>query len=115
MVCKEVGVPLYLILDPAGDKTSRKVKKCFRQVGTALRVLEESTQWDNQEELYVGVFKESIIKDIQSTNYRMIVSDYCAERRKNIHNVTPRTLFQLNGNTPTVTTHGAQGDISNLC
>ena len=29
MFCKEVGVPLYLILYPAVEQTSRKVKKFF--------------------------------------------------------------------------------------
>jgi len=41
--------------------------------------------------------------------------DYCAERRARIHNVTPRDLFQLDGNTPTTAMFGHQGDISNLC
>ena len=41
--------------------------------------------------------------------------DYCAEQRARSHNVTPRDLFQLNGNTPTTATFGNQGDISNIC
>ena len=41
--------------------------------------------------------------------------DYCAERRDKIHNITPRNLFQLNGDIPKVATHGAKGDISNIC
>ena len=45
----------------------------------------------------------------------MVLWDYCAERRARIHNVTPRDLFQLNGNTPTMATFGVRGDISNLC
>ena len=62
MFCKEFGLPLFLILDPAGEQTSRKVKKFFHQVGTTLRILEDNTQWDNQAEFYVGMFKESIRK-----------------------------------------------------
>ena len=61
------------------------------------------------------MFNESIRKEIQSTNCTMILWDYCEECRENIHNITPCTLFQLNGNTPTVAAHSAQGDISNIC
>ena len=34
MFCKEVGVPIFLIPDPAGEKTYRKFKKFSHQVGT---------------------------------------------------------------------------------
>ena len=92
-------MPPSPIINPAGEKTSRKVKKFCDQVGTTHRILEEKTQ-DNRAEIYVGMFKESIRKDTQSTNCPMRLWDYCAERRERIHNVTPRTMFQLNGNTP---------------
>lgn len=115
MFCKEVGVPHDLILDPSGEQGSNAVKKFCHQVGTTLRFLEEATQWANRAELYIGLFKESIRKDLRSTNCPMVFWDYCAERRAKIHNVTPRDLFQLNGNHPTAATYGIQGDISNLC
>ena len=51
MFCKEFGLPLSLILDPAGEQTSRKVKKFSHQVGTTLRILEKNTQWDNLSEI----------------------------------------------------------------
>ena len=38
MFYKEVGVHLSLILDPGGDKNSRKVKEFCHQVGTTLRI-----------------------------------------------------------------------------
>ena len=60
------------------------------------------------------MFKASIIKDIQSTNCTMRLWDYCVDRREKINIFTPRNLFQLNGNTHTVATHCAQGDISNI-
>ena len=115
LFCKEVGVPEKLVVDPSGEQTSRKVKKFCNQVGTTLRILEESTQWANRAELYVGLFKESIKKDIRKTNCPLRFWDYCAERRARIHNVTPRDLFQLNGNNPTTATFGSQPDISNIC
>ena len=33
-----------------------------------LRILEESTQWANRAELYIGLFKESIRKDLSKSN-----------------------------------------------
>lgn len=115
MFCKEVGVPTTLVVDPSGEQTSRQVRRFCHQVGTSLRILEEATQWANRAELYIRIFKEAIRKDLREQNCPMVFWDYCAERRARIHNVTPRDLFQLNGNTPTVATFGVQGDISNLC
>ena len=37
------------------------------------------------------------------------------EQRAQIHNATPRNLFQLNGNNPTISTFRTQADISNIC
>ena len=73
MFCKEVGVPTSLIVDPSGEQTSNKVKKFCNQVGTKLRVLEESTQWANRAELYVGLFKESIRQELRKSNSPLIL------------------------------------------
>ena len=54
--CKEVGVPTTLVVDPSGEQRKKEVKKFCHQVGTTLRILEESTQWANRAELYVGLF-----------------------------------------------------------
>ena len=113
--CKDVGVPLKLVCDPSGEQTSNKVKEFCHRVGTTLRVLEESTQWANQAELYVGLFKESVRQDLCRSNSPMVLWDYCAERRCLIHNVIPKSLFQLNGKNPTSITLGIQPDISNIC
>ena len=113
--CKDIGVPESLLLDPSGEQTSNKVKSYCHKVGTTLRILEESTQWANRAELYIGLFKESIRRDLSQTNCPLTLWDYCAERRALIHNVTPRDLFQLNGNNPTTATFGVQADISNIC
>ena len=58
--CKEVGVPHSMVVDPSGEQMSKKVYKYCHKVGTTLRVLEESTQWANQSELYIGLFKEAV-------------------------------------------------------
>ena len=113
--CKEVGVPETLVCDPSGEQTSNKVKLFCNQVSTKLRILEESTQWANRAELYIGIFKESIRQDLRRTNSPLCLWDYCAERRCMIHNVTPKSLFQLQGRNPITATLGERGDISNIC
>ena len=113
--CKDVGVPMTLVVDPSREQTSQDIKRYCHQVGTHLRILEESTQWANRAERYIGLFKEGIRRDLSESNSPMRLWDYCAERRALIHNVTPRDLFQLNGNTPITATLGIQGDISNIC
>ena len=44
----------------------------------------------------------------------MVLWDYCAERRALIHNLIPRSLFQLESRNPYDRQYGVQGDISNL-
>lgn len=65
--------------------------------------------------MYVGQFKESTCKDLRQADSPLVLWDYCVQRRERIHNVTPKNLFQLNDNTPTVAILGVEGDISNIC
>ena len=81
LFCKEVGVPETLISDPSGEHRKSDVKHYCHQVGTTLRLLQESTQWANRAELYVDLFKESIRQDLRRSNAPMVLWDYCAERR----------------------------------
>ena len=113
--CKEVGVPISLVVDPSGEQTSKAVRRFCNQVGTTLRILEENTQWANRAELYIGLLKESIRKDVRKSHCPMVLWDYCAQRRALIHNLTPRNLFQVEKTTPYQMQFGVQGDISNLC
>ena len=113
--CKEVGVPATLVCDPSGEQTSNDVKSFCHQVGTTLRVLEESTQWANRAETYIGILKESIRQDMRRSDAPLCLWDYCAERRCKIHNVIPKDLFQLQGSNPTTVTFGTQPDISDIC
>ena len=115
LFCKEIGVPNTLVMDKSGEQTSNAVKHFGQQVGLTLRVLEESTQWANRAELYIGLLKESIRKDLRVSNCPLVLWDYCAERRALIHNLIPRDLFQSAGKSPIESTFGTQGDISNLC
>ena len=93
LFCKEVGVPISLVVDLAGEQTSKAVRKFCNQVGTMLRILEENTQWANRAEFYIGLFKEAIRKDLNNSDCPMVLWDYCAERRALIHNLTSRNLF----------------------
>lgn len=115
MFAKELGVPESLIVDPSGEQTSSKVKLFCHQIGSTLRMLEEGTQWANRAELYIGLFKEAVRKDLRESNSPLVLWDFCAERRARIHNLTARDLFQLQGQNPHSATLGEEGDISNLC
>ena len=113
--CKQVGVPSTLVADKHRSQTSYTIKRFCDQIGTTLRVLERHTPWSNRAELYIGILKEAVRKDLRQSNSPMILWDYAIERRALIYNLTPRPLFQLNGLTPYEFTFGEMGDISNLC
>ena len=86
MLCKYISVYISLFFDPSEEKISKQVRKFYHQVETYLWLLEESNQWYNRAELYIGLLNQ-------------LISD----------------IFQLNGNTMTVNNFGVQGDISNIC
>jgi hypothetical protein len=111
---KEIGVPLALICDPSGEQTSNNVKRIARDMDLTMKVLEESTQWANLAELYIGLMKESIREDMRTSDCPIVFWDYCAERRALVNNLTAKKLPQLHGvsNAHTLTT-GDVGDISN--
>jgi hypothetical protein len=113
---KEIGVPLALISDPAGEQTSKEVKKIAREMDLTLKVLEESTQWANLAELYIGLIKEAVREDMRLSDCPLVFWDFCAERRALVNNLTAKRLPQLHGisNAHTLTT-GDVGDISNTC
>ncbi len=112
--CKQVGVPVDLVCDAHRAQTSREVRRFCNQVGTTLRILEKGTPWANRAELYIGLLKEAVRKDMRATHSPMVLWDYAMERRALIHNAVPRSLFQCNGQSPHEATFGAQGDISNI-
>ena len=115
LFAKDVGAPEILVADPHPSQKSHDVKAFCNQIGTTLKLLEESTQWANRAELYVGLLKESTRKDLAARHSPLVLWDYCAERRAMIFCLTARNLFQLQGTTPYTATFGEEGDISNLC
>jgi hypothetical protein len=92
---KEAGVLTTLVVDPSGEQTSNFVRKFSNQVGLTLRILEESTQWSNRAELYVGLLKQSIRDDMRKSDSLLVIWDYCLAQKVHIHNLLPRDIFQL--------------------
>ena len=78
---RAVGAPEAFVLDPSGEQTSQKVKGFVSEIGTALRVLETNTQWANRAELYIGLLKESVRRDMRESYCPLVFWDYCVERR----------------------------------
>eukprot|EP00980_Cylindrotheca_fusiformis_P014396 scaffold3830_cov85-Cylindrotheca_fusiformis.AAC.8 len=113
---KEVGAPEAIISDTASEQKSKSLRRFMGEIGTTLQVLEEGTPWANRAELYIGLLKEAVRKDMKSSNCPLAFWDYCVERRARVHNLTSKDTFKLRGTTPSYTTvTGEQGDISNLC
>ena len=48
----------------SGEQMSSEVKKFCNDIGTTLRALEEGTPWSNKAELYIGLIKEAVRKDM---------------------------------------------------
>jgi hypothetical protein len=112
---KEIGAPDALICDAAKAQTSKAMRNFCIDIGTTLRALEEGTPWANKAELYIGLIKEAIRKDMKSSNCPIALWDYCLERRARINNLTARDLFQLHGTNAHTVMTTEEGDISNLC
>jgi hypothetical protein len=80
-----------------------------------MRVLEEGTPWSNKAELYIGLIKEAVRKDMKDSDCPLAFWDYCVERRAQINNLTAKDLFTLHGTNAHTALFGEDGDISNLC
>ncbi len=112
---KEIGAPDAIICDMAGEQTSHALKSFCQEIGTTMRVLEEGTPWSNKAELYIGLIKEAVRKDLKESDCPLAFWDYCVERRARINNLTAKDLFTLNGTNAHTALTGEDGDISNLC
>ena len=71
--CKQVGVPQALVVDGHKSQTSKPVKRFCDQVGCVLRILETETQWANRAELYIGLLKEAVRKDLRASHCPMVL------------------------------------------
>ena len=92
--CKEIGVPISLVIDGHMFQNNNKTNKLCHQFVMTLHILEVGTLWDNSAELCISIFKESACMNLRMTNTPMVLWDYCMERRYRIHNAVPRPLFQ---------------------
>ena len=84
-------------------------------MGTTLKIFEESTQHANLAEIYVGLTKTSIRKDMRKLDAPIVLWDFYAERWMRINNLTDRLLFQLQGQNPRLDTFVEEGEIFNVC
>jgi hypothetical protein len=112
---KEIGAPDAIISDAAAEQKSQKLRKFCSEIGTTLRILEEGTPWANKAELYIGLIKEAVRKDMKESDCPLSLWDYCVERRARINNLTAKTMFKLHGTNAYTALTGEEGDISNLC
>ena len=108
-------MPTSIIADMAGEQISQEVRKFCNDIGTTLRALEEGTPWSNKAELYIGLLKEAVWKDMCESDSPMSLWDYCMERRARINNLMAKDNFKLHGTTPHTATLAEEADISSLC
>ena len=112
---KHVGVPEAIVCDGSKEQTSGESKKLCDSVGTTIRMFERNKPFSNRAELYVGMVKRAMKRDLIESDAPMRFWDYCAERIEKVNNVTAKELFQLEGQTPHYHITGQQPDISNIC
>lgn len=111
---KEIGAPDAIISDSAAEQQSNELRRFLQSIGTSLQVLEEGTPWSNKAELYIGILKEAVQKDMKDSSCPLPFWDYCVERRARIHNLTASNLFQVHGSNPYTSETNEVGDILNL-
>ena len=103
-----------MICDSAKTQKSKEVRDFLTSIGTSLRLLETGTPWANRADLYVGLMKSAVCKDMKEAGYSLPFWDYCIERRARINNLTAKDLFQLEGRNPHFSVTGEEDDIFNL-
>jgi hypothetical protein len=82
----------------SGEQKSREAKEFCNDIGTTLRALEEGTPLSDKAELHIGLFKEAVKQDMKKSDYPMVFSDYCLQRRARIHNLTAKSTFKISWN-----------------
>ena len=61
-------MPTALILDPAGEQRSKELEKVTKEIACPLKYLKRATQWGNLAELYIGLLKEVVRKDMKDSD-----------------------------------------------
>ena len=68
--CKQVGVPVSLIVDAHKVQTSSKTKRFCDQIGITLRILEKETQFEAHIDAQISLTHTDILHDDNhQTNY----------------------------------------------
>ena len=102
-------------MDPSGEQSSNEVIRFAQECSLKIRLLEESTQWANLAERYIGMLKSSVLNEMHHCDCPLVFWDYCVEWRVRVHNVCAKESFHLDGQNPHLVTTGETVDISNLC
>ena len=76
---KEIGAPDAIIADAAKEQKSADLRRFLQSIGTSLRTLKEGTPWSNRAELYIGLIKEAVRKDMKDSSCPLPFWDYCVE------------------------------------
>jgi len=76
---KEIGAPDAIIADAAKAQKSADLRRFLQSIGTSLRTLKEGTPWSNRAELYIGLIKEAVRKDMKDSSCPLPFWDYCVE------------------------------------
>ena len=92
---KEIGAPDAIISNLSKAQNSSYTKKSCNDIGTTMCTIEENTLWSNKAELYIGIIKEAVRKDMKDSNSPLSFWDYCVERSTRINNITVRGRFNL--------------------
>ena len=113
---KTVGVPPDLICDGAKEQVQGEARKLVNKVNSNIKELEAESPWSNRAELFIGIVKAAIKKDLKDSNCPMVLWDYCSQYRARILNATARpTCYALDGQVPWTKMTGQPLDISNIC
>ena len=99
----------------AGEQTSLELRKLCSDIVTTITFLEDVTLWANKAELYIGIIKEAIQKDIKEYNWPLVFWYFYVEQRALIKRLTTKDTFKLHGMNAHMALTGEEGDISNLC
>ena len=73
--------PKHLLRIPVHMRKSNEVQTFLNKVGKTRWVLEESTQHSNRSDLYIGLMKTGVGKDMRETNSPILFWWYACEQR----------------------------------
>ena len=74
----EIEVPTALILDLEGKQRDKNLKKKASDIGCPMNYLEHKPQWANLAELYIGLIRKSVQKDMKDSDSPFRFWAYCA-------------------------------------